>query len=311
MQLDIIVPTYNRAHLLKLTLQSLLAAEVPAGLSVQVTVVDNNSTDQTQQTVSAFHPLFAGKLNYLFEPKQGRSSALNAGIAATDGDLVGMVDDDEEIDISWYVCVYKAFCDEDIDFIGGPCVPRWGGQPPSWLPTNNSGVIGSIGGFPHPFVYGSNEAMLMGGNAVLTRSILRKVGFYSTDLGRQGSRALADEDTEMYIRLLAAGASGMYLPDLIIYHYIHPERLTKRYFRRWHFWRGVSSGVLDRRHPKDIAYLFGIPRYLFGGALRAFLRVLRTTLIMHTDPAQRFSDELKVWDVAGFFYGKHFYKPAE
>jgi GT2 family glycosyltransferase len=153
--------------------------------------------------------------------------------------------------------------------------------------------------------------MLMGGNAVLTRSILRKVGFYSTDLGRQGSRALADEDTEMYIRLLAAGASGMYLPDLIIYHYIHPERLTKRYFRRWHFWRGVSSGVLDRRHPKDIAYLFGIPRYLFGRALRAFLRMLRTTPIMHTDPAQRFSDELKVWDVAGFFYGKHFYKPAE
>ncbi len=257
MQLDVIVPTYNRAHLLKLTLQSLLAAEVPAGLSVQVTVVDNNSTDQTQQTVSAFQPLFAGKLNYLFEPKQGRSSALNAGIAATDGDLVGMVDDDEEIDISWYVCVYKAFCDEDIDFIGGPYVPRWGGQPPSWLPTNNSGVIGSIGGFPHPFVYGSNEAMLMGGNAILTRSILRKVGFYSTDLG------------------------------------------------------GVSSGVLDRRHPKDIAYLFGIPRYLFGRALRAFLRMLRTTPIMHTDPAQRFSDELKVWDVAGFFYGKHFYKPAE
>ena len=79
MQLDVIIPTYNRADLLKLTLQSLLAAEIPAGLSVRVTVVDNNSTDQTYQTVSAFQPLFAGRLNYLFERKQGRSSALNAG----------------------------------------------------------------------------------------------------------------------------------------------------------------------------------------------------------------------------------------
>jgi len=83
MQLDVIIPTYNRADLLKLTLQSLLAAEIPAGLNVQVTVVDNNSTDETHQTVSAFQSLFAGRLHYLFERKQGRSSALNAGIAAT------------------------------------------------------------------------------------------------------------------------------------------------------------------------------------------------------------------------------------
>src|SRR5438045_7682670 len=109
MQLDVIIPTYNPDDLLKLTLQSLLAAEIPAGLSVRVTVVDNNSTDQTYQTVSAFQPLFAERLNYLFERRQGRSSALNAGIAATHGDLVGMVDDDEEFDRCWYGCVYGAF----------------------------------------------------------------------------------------------------------------------------------------------------------------------------------------------------------
>jgi hypothetical protein len=27
-------------------------------------------------------------------------------------------------------------------------------------------------------------------------------------------------------------------------------------------------------------------------------------------PARRFSDELAAWDLAGFFYGKHFYRPA-
>src|SRR5204862_2742237 len=115
MQLDVIIPTYNRADLLKLTLQSLLAAEIPAGLNVQVTVVDNTSTDETHQTVSAFQPLFAGRLNYLFERKQGRSSSLNAGIAATCGDLVGMVDDDKERDRSWYACAFRALSLGDID----------------------------------------------------------------------------------------------------------------------------------------------------------------------------------------------------
>ena len=152
MRLDVIVPTYNREHLLKHALQSLLAAEIPTGLTIYITVVDNNSTDQTRQTVNAFKPPFGGRLNYLFEPKQGKSAALNAGITATNGDLVGMLDDDEEIDGSWYVCVDKAFSNQDVDFIGGPYRPRWGGPPPPWLPNNNSAVIGSVGGFPHPFV---------------------------------------------------------------------------------------------------------------------------------------------------------------
>jgi len=150
----------------------------------------------------------------------------------------------------------------------------------------------------------------MGGNAVVSRAVLQKVGLYSTDLGRKGKRALADEDTDMYRRLLAAGAKGMYVPDLIIYHYIHPDRLSKRYFRAWHLWRGVSSGVLDRRQPREAIYLLGIPRYLFGRAIRALWRILKGVLSFKNKPAENFADELQMWDLVGFFYGKYFY-PAK
>src|SRR3989442_3960702 len=147
----------------------------------------------------------------------------------------------------------------------------------------------------------------MGGNAVVSRAALQKVGLYSTDLGRKGKRALADEDTDMYRRLLAAGAKGMYVPDLIIYHYIHPERLSKRYFRAWHFWRGVSSGALDRRQPREATYLLGIPRYLFGRAIRALWRILKGIVSFKSKPAENFTDELQILDLVGFFYGKHLY----
>ena len=40
MRLDVIIPTYNRQDLLPATLESLLAAEVPAGLEVGITVVE-------------------------------------------------------------------------------------------------------------------------------------------------------------------------------------------------------------------------------------------------------------------------------
>ena len=58
MRLDVILPTYTRHQLLKLTLDSLLAAEVPPDLTVSVTVVDNNSSDATRETVEAYQAKF-------------------------------------------------------------------------------------------------------------------------------------------------------------------------------------------------------------------------------------------------------------
>jgi glycosyltransferase involved in cell wall biosynthesis len=310
MQLDVIVPTYNRQSLLERALQSLLAAELPAGLNVQVMVVDNNSKDKTSALVNSLKPSFNGRLNYLFEPKQGKSHALNAGIAATSGELVGMIDDDEEIDRSWFLRINEIFARNDVDFVGGPYEPRWGAPPPSWLPRRYSGVIGIVNLGSEPRPYGA-DTILIGGNAVVRRSALKRLKPYSTALGPQGDRYLADEDTEMYLRLIASGAKGLYLPDLIVYHYIHPERLTKHYFRHWCFWRGVSSGILDREHRKQVPYLLGIPRYLFGQAARASLQILKAVAKSDENPSQKFSNELSFWDLAGFFYGKHFYRVPE
>jgi hypothetical protein len=119
---------------------------------------------------------------------------------------------------------------------------------------------------------------------------------------------MADEDTHMYLQLIALGAKGLYLPDLVVYHYIHPERLTKHYYRHWCFWRGVSSGILDREHRKQVPYLLGVPRYLFGQAARASLKILRAAAKDNGNPSEKFSDELSFWDLAGFFYGKHLYR---
>ena len=311
MKLDVLVPTYNRGEMLKRTLASLLAAEVPPGLDARVTVVDNNSKDNTRQVVLEQQKDFDGRLSYLFEGQQGKSAALNAGIAATDGDLVGIIDDDEEVDANWYKRVHEAFVQNDVDFVGGPYVPRWGAQCPAWFPMSYTGVIGWVDGGDHVAAYDQNfPGMLMGGNCVITRRTLERVGPYATSYGRTDKHLLACEDEDMYRRLLAAGARGLYLPDLIIYHYVPPERLTKRYFRRWCFWRGVSLGMIDREQKGATAlpYLAGVPRWLYGQAARGLLRKAQGALKRGQDPAQSFADELAAWDLAGFFYGKHFYR---
>ena len=309
MRLEVVIPTYNRADLLPVCLKSLLVAKIPDGLTVGITVVDNNSKDQTKQVIESWKTHFEGRLHYLFEEKQGRSAALNKGITASRSDLVGFIDDDEEIDQTWYQVVHQAFTACDVDFIGGPYIPNWEKDPPDWLPNDHQGVIGLVDAGNEIIPYDENyPGILMGGNAVIRRSAIEKVGLYMTSLGRTGARLLAGEDEDMYRRLLASGAKGLYLPDLKIYHLIPAARLTKKYYRQWSFWRGVSCGVLDRTQPQNVSYFCGVPRYLFGDATRGVLSWTKAHLRARVDSSRAFSNELAIWDLAGFFYGKHFYK---
>ncbi len=307
MRLDVVIPTHNRAALLRRALQSLLAADQPDVLDVAVLVVDNRSTDDTRAVVESFMPQFAGRLHYLYEAKPGRSHALNAGIAATHGDLVGMIDDDEEVDRGWLRTIEAAFQDPATHFIGGPYLPRWGAERPEWVGRAYGAAIGWAESGDAIQQYGSPQcsAMVMGGNAVLRRSVLERVGPYSVDLGRTpGGRLLSCEDDDMFARLLSSGARGFYRPDLVIHHYVPAERLTKRYYRRWCFWRGVSLGLLDRKRPAPVRYLLGVPRFIVGIAVRGTIDTVRA-LFEPRDPARIFKNELAWWDLAGFVYGKH------
>ncbi len=311
MQLDVIVPTYNRQDLLVSALESLFAAEAPPGLRVVVTVVDNNSKDGTRLVVEGFQKRFGERIRYLFEPRQGRSHALNAGIASTTGDLVGMIDDDEEIDLAWYRTAFEAFNLKKVDFIGGPYKPRWSIPPPEWLPSEYGGVVGWVDAGDVEVPYDSNyPGILMGGNAVFKRSVLRQVGPYATWLGRTGTRLMSGEDEDLYYRLLEIGAKGLYLPNLIIYHHVPPERLTKSYYRRWCFWQGVSVGLLNRTRRLPCRYLLGIPRWHYRKAAEGLVSKMTGIFVKPKDPAKAFTQELAILTCIGLFYGRHFHKSA-
>ena len=307
MRLDVIIPTYNRASLLPSALNSLLAAKIPAGLDVSITVVDNNSTDDTRKVVESFREKFGDKVQYCFEKQQGRSAALNAGIRATRGDFVGVIDDDEEVDANWFAVAFEALRTGELDFVGGPYVPRWSGPPPEWLPSSYGAVIGLVDGGDKQVPFDENYGgILMGGNAVFTRAVLEKVGPYSTWLGRTDKGLLSGEDEELYGRLLASGAKGMYLPQLVIYHHVSSERLTKKYYRSWCFWRGVSLGLLEKTRRQDCAYLFGVPRWHYRSAARGL--VAGVAGFFTGAKRESFTTELALWDFLGLFYGRHFHR---
>lgn len=304
MKLDVVVPTYNRSGLLRRTILSLMRAPVPDGLEVTVIICNNNSKDDTEQVVREFQNQDE-RVIYVKETNQGLSYSRNAGIRAGRSEIIGFIDDDEEIHEDWYKVVAREFADPETQFIGGPYLANWEVTPPDWLPPGYHAVIGVVDPKPRSSFGGDFGGNLMGGNAVVRRTVFDLVGMYDTKLGRGAKGLLSDEDAEFYRRMRAANLHGMYVPDLMIYHHIPAARLTRKYHRRWCYWRGVSQGLSDRELKEPTAYMLGIPRYKMGLAAKGLMR-MPLRVVSNGDPGEAFAKELAIWDLMGFVHGKYF-----
>ena len=302
MKLDVVVPTYNREALLRLTLASLLREPAPPELDITVFVMDNNSRDGTRAAVEelAREAEAAGnprRVLYLHQPVQGLSPSRNAGIAAGSGDGVAMIDDDEQITPTWYARLAREFADPSLDFLGGPYLAGPGTVLPTWLPPGYNGVIGVTPLRPRQPMDAHFAGNLMGGNAAMRRRVFERSGMYNPALGRSGKGLHSEEDVDLYRRLLAAGCRGVYAPEFAILHHIPAERLTRRYYRRWCFWRGISQAQADRVHPEPVAHLLGLPRYRITEGLRGLLALLAS---LGRASGERFARELPLWTLLGF-----------
>ena len=302
--LDVVLPTFNRADLLPKTLESLIFSALPAELSVTLWVIDNNSKDNTPQVVREYQQRFPYAVHYVLETQQGSSAALNAGIRSGTGDLIAMINDDEEVNAGWFNAIYRFFSNSAFDFAGGPYYPNWGAQKPDWITKESGGIVGWVDGGPRSQEYGNGfPGILMGGNSIIRRSAFEKVGLFNTALGRADKGLNACEDQDMYDRLLAHGLRGMYLPDLIIYHYIPPERMTKEYHRRWCWGRGTSMGKLSKMRESNVAQVFGVPRWQIRHTLTGLVLMTKGLLGLEKSHSA-FQGELRVWDFAGFLNGR-------
>jgi glucosyl-dolichyl phosphate glucuronosyltransferase len=306
----VLICTYNRATLLGPTLDSLAQMDAP-GLNWEVLVVDNNSNDGTRSVVESRVASYPVPLRYLFEPRQGKSNALNTGMAATDADVIAFTDDDVQIPPDWLTRTRAAFEAGDGDYVGGRVYPWWEAEPPRWLPKANGRLWAAIALLdygPEPFRFG--RRIPLGVNMAVKRSAIERVGGFNPRMGRTAGTLLGQEQREWFLRAHAMGIVGYYAPDIVVRHWVPRDRLTKSYFRRWFYWRGIGRAMLYAQTGKDmespeqsqldftrVKHVLGIPRYLFRNALVALRDVVSARL--RRDHVNAFERELWLWMFAG------------
>jgi len=70
----------------------------------------------------------------LFEPKPGKSHALNAGIREARGDVLAFMDDDVVVEPAWLQKLTAPFESGDWTGVGGRIVPDQDFHSPRWIP---------------------------------------------------------------------------------------------------------------------------------------------------------------------------------
>ncbi|HXH48594.1 MAG TPA: glycosyltransferase [Terriglobia bacterium] len=91
MKLSVVVCTYNYAHLLPDTLRTLAAQTMT---DIELVIVDDGSTDNTENVVEQFRPQFPD-FRYLKKPHTGPADSRNAGVYAARGAHIAFLDADD------------------------------------------------------------------------------------------------------------------------------------------------------------------------------------------------------------------------
>lgn len=92
MKISIITTSYNSAHTLRDTMESVLRQEYT---NYEYIVVDGASKDGTVDIIREYEPRFEERMRWVSEPDRGIYDAMNKGIAMATGDVVGLLNSDD------------------------------------------------------------------------------------------------------------------------------------------------------------------------------------------------------------------------
>jgi glycosyltransferase involved in cell wall biosynthesis len=110
--ISIVVPAYNAERFIGGCIESLLALDYPKE-KLEITVVDNDSTDRTADIIRRY-PVLCFK-----EPKRGRAAAWNKGAKPASGEIIASTDADCVVDSNWASEINRAFQDPRVDAVMG------------------------------------------------------------------------------------------------------------------------------------------------------------------------------------------------
>jgi GT2 family glycosyltransferase len=217
----------------------------------------------------------------------GLSGARNTGVGLASSEVLAFLDDDAEAAPEWLERLVAFYDDPDVLAVGGRVEPVWEAGRPGYFGEELDWIVGcSHRGLPK---VASEVRNVIGANMSFRLEVLRQVGGFNLALGRQGSKPLGCEETEICIRsrIGSPGSRIVYEPAALVRHHVPAHRGTLRYMLARSWSEGISKAQVsqvvgrkralgpERRYVKSVlprAVLAGIRDWITGSNPRGLGR---------------------------------------
>jgi len=245
-KLSVIVCTYNRDQYIHDTLGHLNKQTCP-GERYEVLIIDNNSTDQTEEICRNFiQTEAAGNFFYFKEIRQGNTFARNRGIRESRGQYLAFVDDDAMASENYCENIIEYFDrNPDVSVVGGKITPVYEKTEPDWMTPFLWPLVAGLdlGNKIRPF---KKSKYPLGANMAFRAGVFEKYGYFDENIGKRPGLLEGGDEKELIYRIRKDHVKVFYLPQMHVRHMIPIARLQKDYIRG----QAVGVGSSERKRLK-------------------------------------------------------------
>ena len=267
----VIIPTYNRAGPVADALRSVVAQDYPAD-RMDVIVVDNSSSDNTEEVVSGITETAPFPVRFYRKENKGPAASRNYGMQRSEADIVAFTDSDCTVATDWVRRGVSNLA-EGVGLVAGPVHP-----------IVNPARIPSF--FVHQIDHMREDYIYVTANVFYRRDVVTDFGGFDEQFGAYPwGTPVGGEDTDLAWRVKRAGYKAVFDPELSVSHeatampllswLIDPirvqvmpllvkkfpelrEKLPARYFLHWRnplFYAAVAGTVAAavKRDPRPLA----------------------------------------------------------
>ncbi len=221
---SICIATYHRPLGLARLFDSLERLKLPTGIRIEVIVVDNDR-DASAASIAQARSGLLEPIHYCVEPRRNIALARNRALSEASGEWILFIDDDEVADENWISEYLKLVEHEPCDGAFGPVLPQFEAPERGWIDIDTFFAMRR-----HPTGSVLGWVDLRTGNAIVRRRLFGNFRF-DPAFGRTGG-----SDSELFGRMLAAGARFLWCDEARVSEFVPPERrrfghLAQRAFR--------------------------------------------------------------------------------
>lgn len=271
---SVIIPTYNRAKLLPITLDSLLAQDYPLD-RFEIIVANNASKDDTQavlDTYAAREP----RVRLIFEARQGVHYARNSAARIARGEILYFTDDDMRADKSMLTELVRVFeLDPQIGSATGKVIGHFDVPPPEWVKRHLINYYLSLTELNAPEgTIVSSDDLVFSCHQAIRRNVFFQCGGFNPE--NTAGVWIGDGETGLGIKVKRAGYRFAYTSKSITYHLIPKSRTTLSYLIGRIGNQGNCDSYTDYRYHRSRRRLL---RALLGRNTLGLFRLGKNTVL--------------------------------